>query len=214
MPKENDVSAFSYFLDSERIEEIRDKYSNAHIPSLVVEAQDGEQDIILFLVAECFKSVRSGFLANKEFHGNDHIFLSKFFKKLLFETNEERGPFHTADIVDTTKEDQLEQLGIEFYTFAKSLTVNEEIGSPFPEGQETHTLLAENGLFAHLYNIKPEYAKILRYMTYYTPSDEICDEMNISSLHTLKSKIRAIRQLVDHYFNQEERRDDDYLLAK
>jgi hypothetical protein len=214
MGKEDNSTAFSYFSTSERIEELTEQLDGESILNLIIKAQKGDQDAMLYLVNECLNSVRSAFLVNKEFSGNDHNYLSLFLKKLLWLNGKEEGPFFTVDILDASNDEQLEQLSIEFYAFGKTLGANEDIGNPFPEEQETDPLLEEKGLFRYLNNIRPEYSQLLLYMVHYTPSDEICQEMEISGLSSLKSKIRALKTLVDHYYQKEDRRDDEYKLAK
>jgi hypothetical protein len=213
--EQKDPNAFSYFLNSDRIAEVQEKLDSTNILTVLMNARKADTEATLYLVAECFKSIRAGFLFNEEFNGNQEAFLNLFLKKLLKLSKKDTGPFWTVDILESNKKDQLEQMGIEFYSYAKLLTYNSEDDEEvYSDEQETNPILEEKGLFAHLSSVRPEYAQILSYMAHYTPSDEICKEMGIAGLHTLRSKIKALQTLVDAYFNKDDRRDDELQLAK
>lgn len=213
--KEN-TSAFDYFQDSERLEEIQKELSNVSVLDLILDAREGSHDSLLLLIKKAFSPIKHGFHLNQQFNGNQDLFLNRFLKSLIVKTKKKEGPLWTVDILDGNDSDQLEQLGIEFYTYSKKLSAvgDETEQEIFPEEQEVHPLMENKGLFTYLSKVKPEYAQILSYMVHYTPSDEIVKEMELEGLNSLSNKIKALRVLVDRYFEKEDRRDDAYQLAK
>ena len=210
-----ELSGFDYFIYSERIETLKEELEDKSVYDLLLEAREGNTDAILFLVYKSFKHIKAGFRLNKNFGGDEDSFLNIFMKRILVLTRTEEGPFFSVDVIDGSDEEELEQLGIEFYSFSKTLSQDEDSDDElFPDKQNVHWLAETKGLFNYLNNIKPEYADILNYMVHYTPPDEIVTEMGISGEHTLLSKINSIKTLTDRYFSKEDRRDDEFKLAK
>ncbi len=216
MPKDTyEPGPFDYFLNSERIDNVKTSLMDKPTLDTIMDAREGDQDALLFLVAQSFKAIKSGYALNKSFGGREHEFLNILLKSLIYNTKKESGPFWSVDILESGSDsDQIEQLAIEFYSYAKKLTTDESQDYDiFSDEQEVHPILEDEGLFVYLSGIKPEYSQILSYMAHYTPSDELCQEMGIPGIQTLKSKINALRTLVDAYYKREDKRDSDYYLA-
>ncbi len=208
--EQREESPFDFFNNSEKVEEIQNKLSSNSILDVILEARKNSKEEIIYLISKSLKPIKNGFLKNETFSGNANLFMNRFVEQLLIHTKKKLGPFWTVDILDGNDKEQLDQLGIEFYSFSKGLTtqVEEVSEGEFPEEQEVHPVIKQTGFFDHLVSINPEYAQIFSHMAHYTPSDEIVQEMELSGLNSLKAKIQIIKQLAESYFESPDRESD------